>query len=98
MAAKRKRHSPEFKARVALEALKGMKTTQELAREYEIHPTQVAQWKSQLRDSADELFRRGQASDQHKDREQELSQAYEQIGRLNMELAWLKKRTAREDG
>jgi len=91
MAAKRKRHSPEFKARVALEALKGMKTTQELAREYEIHPTQVAQWKSQLRDSADELFRRGQASAQHKDREQELSQAYEQIGRLNMELAWLKK-------
>jgi len=39
MAAKRKRYSPEFKARVALEALKGMKTTQELAREYEIHPT-----------------------------------------------------------
>ena len=76
MAAKRKRHSPEFKARVALEALKGMKTTQELAREYEIHPTQVAQWKSQLRDQADELFPSGQSGDQHKGREQELTQAY----------------------
>jgi len=92
MAAKRKRHSPEFKARVALEALKGMKTSQELAREYEIHPTQVAQWKAQLRDQAGELFRGGQPGDPAKEREQELSQAYEQIGRLNMELAWLKKK------
>lgn len=92
MAAKRKRHSPEFKARVALEALKGMKTSQEIAREFEIHPTQVAQWKAQLRDQSGELFRSGQAGDQTKDREHELSQAYEQIGRLNMELAWLKKK------
>jgi len=92
MAAKRKRHSPEFKARVALEALKGMKTSQELAREYEIHPTQVAQWKAQLRDQSGELFRCGQPGEQAKEREHELSQAYEQIGRLNMELAWLKKK------
>lgn len=92
MAAKRKRHSPEFKARVAIEALKGMKTSQEIAREFEIHPTQVAQWKAQLRDQSGELFRCGSSGDQAKDREQELSQAYEQIGRLNMELAWLKKK------
>lgn len=56
MAGKRKRHSPQFKARVALEALKGMKTSQELAREYEVHPTQIAQWKAQLRDQAEPVF------------------------------------------
>jgi len=77
MAAKRKRHSPEFKARVALEALKGVKTSQELAREYEIHLTQVAQWKPQLRDQAGELFRGGQPENPAKKCEPELSHAYE---------------------
>jgi transposase-like protein len=94
MAAKRKRHSPEFKAKVALEALKGMKTSQELAREYGVHPTQVAQWKAQLRDNAGELFQSGAGRERHKDQEAELARAYEQIGRLDMELAWLKKKSA----
>jgi len=57
-AAKRKRHSPEFKAKVALEALKGLKTSHELAREYEVHSTQIAQWKRQLREHAGDAFRR----------------------------------------
>mgnify|MGYP000385528171 CR=1 FL=1 len=93
MAGKRKRHSPQFKARVALEALKGMKTSQELAREYEVHPTQIAQWKAQLRDQAEQVFDSGAAAQQQKHREAELSRAYEQIGRLNLELDWLKKKS-----
>jgi len=94
MAAKRKRHSPEFKAKVALEALKGLKTSQELAREYGVHPTQIAQWKAQLRDNAGELFHSGAARETQKHQEAELARAYEQIGRLDMELAWLKKKSA----
>lgn len=91
MAGKRKRHSPEFKAKVALEALKGLKTSHELAREYEVHPTQVAQWKRQLRDHVSEVFG---PDTQRGDAEQaaELVRAYEQIGRLNLELTWLKKK------
>ncbi len=45
MKAKRKRHEPEFKARVALEALKGVKTIQQIAKEYDVHPVQVSEWK-----------------------------------------------------
>lgn len=92
MAGKRKRHSPEFKAKVALEALKGLKTSHELAREYEVHPTQIAQWKRELREHAGEIFQ-SKRSRGERDREAELTQAYEQIGRLNMELAWLQKKS-----
>ncbi len=96
MAGKRKRHSAPFKARVALEALKGMKNSQELAREYEVHPTQIAQWKAQLRDHAEQVFDSGAAAKQHEHQQAELSRADEQIGRLNLELDWLKKnRSAR---
>lgn len=91
MANKRKRHSPEFKAKVALEALKGLKTSHELARDYEVHPTQIAQWKRELRDHAGELFESGKTRSES-DQQAELSQAYEQIGRLKMELAWLQKK------
>ena len=56
MGKQRKRHSKEFKARVALEALRGMKTLSELASEHKLHPTQVRQWKAQLQNNASELF------------------------------------------
>lgn len=91
MSKPRKRHSAEFKAKVALEAYRGLKTAQQLARDYEIHPTQINQWKKQLREGVASLFRRGQdpaAADQ----EAELTALYEKIGRLNMELDWLKKK------
>lgn len=91
MANKRKRHSPEFKAKVALEALKGLKSSHELAREYEVHPTQIAQWKRELRDHAGEIFQSDKARTEQ-DQQAELSQAYEQIGRLKTELAWLQKK------
>ena len=59
---KRRTHSPEFKARVAMEAISGRKTIQEIAADHAIHPIQVSQWKRQLLDSASELFTRGKKS------------------------------------
>jgi transposase-like protein len=56
---KRRTHSPEFKARVAMEAFSGRKTIQEIAADHVIHPIQVSQWKRQLLDGASELFTRG---------------------------------------
>ena len=90
MARKRGIRSPQFKAKVALAAIKGDKTLAELARKYTVHPTQIGQWRSQLLERAAELFedaRRGKRSEQQV-REEEL---YEQIGRLKVELEWLKK-------
>jgi transposase-like protein len=94
MAGSRKRHPAAFKARVALEAAKQTKTLAELAKAYRVHPVQISQWKKQLLDGIESLFRDGRR------REQDQSQAiqaelYEQIGRLNMEIEWLKKRVAR---
>ena len=94
MAGSRKRHSAAFKARVALEAAKQSKTLAELAKAYQVHPVQISQWKKQLLDGVESLFRDGRR------REQDAGQAiqkelYEQIGRLNMEVEWLKKRVAR---
>ncbi|MEI6031693.1 MAG: transposase [Synechococcaceae cyanobacterium ELA739] len=57
---KRRTHSPEFKAKVAMEAISGRKTIQEIAADHAIHPIQVSQWKRQLLDGASELFTRGQ--------------------------------------
>lgn len=62
MSKKRKRHSAEFKARVALEAVKGLKTSSELAREYQVHPIQISQWKRQLLEELPEVFRNGKVS------------------------------------
>jgi len=90
MGKKRVRHSAEFKAKVALEALKGLKTVNELASQYQIHPTQISQWKRQVQGGAKTLFgnRQGQGP-----QETEAVQAklYEEVGRLKMELDWIKK-------
>lgn len=83
-------HSPEFKARVAMEAISGRKTIQESAADHSIHPIQVSQWKKQLLGGASELFTRGkksQAKDEYQAKEAEL---FQPIGRLQMELEWLK--------
>ena len=90
MGQKRKRHSAEFKAKVALEALKGIKTVNELGSQYGVHPTQISQWKRQLAMGARELFG---STRTREERDQEAAQArlYEEIGRLKMELDWVKK-------
>ena len=90
---KRRTHSPEFKAKDAMDAISGRKTIQEIAADHAIHPIQVSQWKKQLLEGASELFSRGR-----KDKDKEESQAkeaelFQQIDRLQMELEWLKKKS-----
>lgn len=97
MSQKRKRHSAEFKAKVALEAVKGLKTAGELAREYQVHPTQISQWKRQLLDTLPEVFRNGKSA-QEAASEALTASLYEEIGRLKMELDWLKKSAAKLHG
>jgi transposase len=91
MAGKRKQHTAAFKAQVALAALKRDKTVNELASQYGVHPTLIHTWKKQLQGSADQVFSNGAKAAAH-DAEAEKAELFEQIGRLKMELEWLKKK------
>ena len=93
MANKRKRHPAAFKAKVALEAAKQTKTVAELAKAYQVHPVQISQWKKQLLDGMETLFQNGSTARQP-DPEKIQAELYEQLGRLQMELAWVKKKSA----
>ena len=88
---KRRTFTAEYKFKVALEAAKGTKTLAELAQAYQLHPNQISEWKQQLLKNGAEVFRRDPARQQ---REQVVleTELYEQIGRLKMELEWLKKK------
>ena len=86
----RVRHSAEFKAKVALEALKGLKTVNELAGQYQLHPTQISQLKRQVQGGAKDLFARGPGKG-HQESEAVQAKLYEEVGRLKMELDWIKK-------
>ena len=88
---KRRTHSPEFKARVAMEAISGRKTIQEIAADHAIHPIQVSQWKRQLLDGSSELFARGKKSKDTGESQAKEAELFQQIGRLQMELEWFKK-------
>jgi transposase-like protein len=94
MAGTRKRHSAAFKAKVALEAAKQTRTLAELARTYQVHPVQISQWKKQLLDGVESLFHDGRHRE-HDDHQAVQAELYERIGRLNMEVEWLKKSVAR---
>jgi transposase-like protein len=87
---KRKRYSGAFKAKVGLEALMGVKTVGQIARDYEVHPVQVTQWKGVIRDHLPELFESPQAVSA--DHEQTVAQLHEKIGELSVEVDWLKKK------
>ena len=88
---KRRQYSNDFKFKIALEAVKGVKTVSQIAAEYNLHPTQIGNWKKQLLQQGSTVFTRpnDQQQREQQDREVEL---YEQIGRLKMELEWLKKK------
>ena len=89
---KRRNHSAQFKAKVALAAAKGDKTIAELASQYEVHPTQIAQWKKQLLESVPDVFSNSRQKD--RGRQDELTEhLYQQIGQLKVELDWLKKKS-----
>ena len=93
MAGKRKTHSAAFKAQVALAALKGDRTVNELAGHFGVHPTLIHAWKKQLLAGAEDVFANG-AKVATTDAEAVQAQLFEQIGRLKMELEWLKKKAA----
>lgn len=88
---KRRTHSAEFKARVGLEALKGIRTVGEIAREYEIHPGQVTQWKKEIQGRLPEIFGQKSAFDEQKAERQE-QRLHQKIGQLSVEVDWLKKK------
>jgi transposase-like protein len=91
MATGRRRHSSEFKAKVALEALKGHKTLNELAGEYGVHPVQIAQWKKLAQDGLAGVFESPSSRRERAD-EALVEQLYQQIGQLKVELDWLRKK------
>lgn len=90
MGSKRRRHSEDFKAKVALEAVKGIQTLSELSSTYKVHPTVIGQWKRQLIAGAAAAFQLGRGG---KTGEELTAPLYEKIGRLEMELDWLKKKS-----
>jgi len=87
---KRKRYSGAFKAKVGLEALMGVKTVGQIAREYQVHPVQVTQWKGVIRDHLPELFELSRPAGQ--DSQELIGQLHEKIGQLTVETDWLKKK------
>ena len=91
MKGKRKQHTAAFKAQVALAALKGDRTVNELAGQFGVHPTLIHGWKKQLLAGADQVFSNGGRT-APADIEVEKAELFEQIGRLKMELEWLKKK------
>ena len=95
---KRKRsHSAAFKAKVATEAIRGVMSPAEMASRFELHPTQIARWRKQALAAIPDAFAAGRKrrEDERENREEEL---FAEIGRLKMELDWLKKKSALLDG
>jgi len=87
---KRKVFSAEFKAKVGLKAVRGVKTLNEIAQDYEVHPMQIGQWKKTIQEQAKTLSE-GRRGPMPVASHQESERLYGEIGRLKMELDWLKK-------
>jgi transposase len=94
MTKKRRTHSPEFKARVALEALKELKPIHQIASENEVYPAQVAQWKKELKARMAELFERKNGRSKKDEEEQRMIASLERkVGQLTIERDWLEKKS-----
>lgn len=93
MSVKRQSRSANFKFKVALEAVQGDQTINQIASKYQLNPGQVSQWKRQLQREGASLFSRQVGVSQRHQAKQEAA-LYEQIGRLKMELEWLKKKVS----
>ncbi len=91
MTTKRKQFTPQFKFKIALEATSNQKTQGQIASEFGVHPTQISQWKKELLHNGKTLFTK-RSNKQAQQSEQRETELYEQIGRLKMELEWLKKK------
>ena len=97
MSTKRRQHSPEFKAKVALEALKGIEPVHAIAAKYQVHPVQVSQWKKELLERLPEVFARKAPPGVAEAAERE-AKLYQKIGQLEVELDWLKKKSTELNG
>ena len=89
---KRKVHTAEFKAKVGLEALRGVKTINQIGQEYGVHPVQVGQWKKEIQEHSCTLFE-GKRGPKPLAAHREPDRLYSEIGKLKMELDWLKKKS-----
>ena len=87
----RRKHTPSFKAKVALEAIKEQKTSAELAGQYQVHPGQIRNWKALATKGLIDLFTDKRKS-RDQDREELIQELYRQIGQQKVDLDWLKKR------
>ena len=92
MKAKRRRFDAVFKAKIGLEALKGIKTVAEIARQYQIHPNQVSQWKSEIARRLPEVFESGPTV-VAQEQEKQIARLERKIGQLTMDLEWLQKKS-----
>lgn len=99
MSKKRRMHSPEFKARVALEALKGIEPMHVIASKYQVHPVQVTEWKKELLAGLPEVFtRKNKKKPGADDAAAREARLYQKIGQLEVELDWLKKKSEELNG
>ena len=87
----RRKHSAEFKARVALETIMGLKTISEIAAEFEIHPAMVSNWKKEMLERLPEIFET-QSTRKDKDKDREKEQLHGKVGQLTMEVDFLEKK------
>jgi len=93
MKSKRRNHNPEFKARVAMEAMKEVKTIQEIAKEYELHPVQVSDWKKVMKEGISKVFDRGGRNSKEENFDREREQLKAIIGDLTVKLEFLTKKS-----
>lgn len=94
----RKKHDPAFKAKVALEVVKGLKTVNEIAADYEVHPQVITKWKRQLLDGLPGLFSsKGLGDGRDRETENLIASLYQKIGQLEVEREWLKKKSTMLD-
>jgi transposase len=87
----RRQFDGKFKSKITLEAIRGLRLISEIAKQFKVHPNQVTTWKKQLLDGAEEIFENGTSSLKKTRDEPEPGELFEQIGRLKVELDWLKK-------
>ena len=93
MKSKRRSHDATFKAKVAMEALKGVRTIQQIAKEFEIHPVQVSEWKKTLQERVSRVFERGAGNGATEDFEKERAPLHSKIGELTVKLDFVTKKS-----
>ena len=93
MKSKRRTHDPKLKARVALEAQKAVKTIQQIAKVYEVHPVQVSEWKKTMTEGATGVFGPGKGKTEGEDLKLERSALHSRIGQLTVEVDFLRKKS-----